>query len=49
MPVICLTVREKPQNGQGNVGEKKGNFVRAHGWTPWNNYMAAFYIALAQK
>ena len=25
----------KPQNGQGNVREKSGNFVRAHGWTPW--------------
>ena len=24
----------KPQNGQGNVREKSGNFVRAHGWTP---------------
>ena len=27
----------KPQNGQGNVREKSGNFVRAHGWTPWHN------------
>ena len=26
--------QEKPQNGQGNVREKSGNFVRAHGWTP---------------
>ena len=25
----------KPQNGQGNVREKSGDFVRAHGWTPW--------------
>ena len=25
----------KPHNGQGNVREKSGNFVRAHGWTPW--------------
>ena len=24
----------KPQNGQGNVREKSGNSVRAHGWTP---------------
>ena len=24
----------KIQNGQGNVREKWGNFVRAHGWTP---------------
>ena len=35
----------KPQNGQGNVREKSGNFVRAHGWTPclqfWVDY---FYI-----
>ena len=25
----------KPQNDQGNFREKSGNFVRAHGWTPW--------------
>ena len=28
----------KPQNGQGNVREKSGNFVRAHGWTPCNGF-----------
>ena len=28
----------KPQNGQGNVREKSGNFVRAHGWTPWPGF-----------
>ena len=28
----------KPQNGQGNVREKSGNFVRAHGWTPWFSF-----------
>ena len=31
----------KPQNGQGNVREKSGNFVRAHGWTPWQRLSAA--------
>ena len=33
MPIICHG-QGKPQNGQGNVREKSGNFVRAHGWTP---------------
>ena len=28
----------KPQYGQGNVREKSGNFVRAHGWTPCKIY-----------
>ena len=29
----------KPQNGQGNVRKKSGNFVRAHGWTPWWSFV----------
>ena len=29
----------KPRNVQGNVREKSGNFVRAHGWTPWKWFM----------
>ena len=31
MPIICLMVRENHKM----VREKSGNFVRAHGWTPW--------------
>ena len=42
MPIICLMVREKPQNGQGNVREKSGNSVRAHGWTPCCKYKYKF-------
>ena len=34
----------KPQNGQGNVREKSGNFVRAHGWTPCFTLIYCVYV-----
>ena len=40
----------KPQNGQGNVREKSGNFVGAHGWTPcklcWLSKLLGAVVAL---
>ena len=39
----------KPQNGQGNVREKSGNFVRAHGWTPWLSFKKMHLKMLSAK
>ena len=39
----------KPQNGQGNVREKSGNFVRAHGWTPCSWMLMDIVVGLSVR
>ena len=39
MLIICLMVRENHKM----VREKSGNFVRAHGWTPWIHIWYKWY------
>ena len=43
MPIICLMVRENHKM----VREKSGNFVRAHGWTPWTWFGSRLLIVFS--